>query len=88
MYYSYDPEDGITYHDTAEQAKASAEKHLSSAIDYAADSGFQDNEGDISWGRVQGRVVLNQREPTDYEKSQYTGHDELVIYDPKLENVE
>ncbi len=72
MYYSYDPEDGIEFHDTAEEAKARAEKALEDAEFRAADSDWHwsDNEDEISWGEVRGKVSLNDREMTPEEKAE------------------
>lgn len=70
MYYSYDPECGIEFHDTPEEAQARAEKALDDAIFHAEDSDFSwhDNEHEISWGEVRQKVEVEDREPTTEEK--------------------
>lgn len=70
MFYSYDPEDGIEFHDTAEEAKARAERALADAEFSAADSdwNWQENEDQISWGEVRGKVFVHDRDLTPEEK--------------------
>ena len=72
MFYSYDPEDGIAFHATAEEAKARAEKALDAAEFSAADSdwSWQENEDQISWGEVRGKVEYNDRPLTPEEKAE------------------
>jgi hypothetical protein len=72
MYYSYDPEDGIEFHDTAEQAKSRAEKALEDAEFHAADSdwSWNENEAEISWGEVRGKVTVTDRPLDDEEKKE------------------
>jgi hypothetical protein len=69
MFYSYDPEDGIAFHATAEEAKARAEKALDDANFHAADSdwSWNENEDEISWGEVRGKVTVTDR-PLDAEE--------------------
>jgi hypothetical protein len=61
MFYSYDPEKGIRFHDTAQEAEASAEEALADAIVHAEDSDFhwRENESEISWGQVGGHAEMN-----------------------------
>jgi len=72
MYYSYDPEDGIKFHPNAEEAKTRAEKALEAAELSAADSdwSWNENEDEISWGEVRGKVAYNDRDMTDEEKAE------------------
>jgi len=72
MYYSYDPEDGIAFHETAEEAKARAEKALEDAEFHAADSdwSWNENEEEISWGEVRGKVRYNDRPLDEEEKKE------------------
>lgn len=72
MHYSYDPEDGIRFHDTAEEAKSRAEKALDDAEFSAADSDWNwgENEDEISWGEVRQRVVVTDRDLTPEEKAE------------------
>lgn len=72
MFYSYDPEDGIAFHATAEEAKARAEKALEDAEFHAADSDWcwNENEHEISWGKVHGKVEYNDRPLTPEEKAE------------------
>lgn len=71
MYYSYDPESGIEFHATAEEAKARAQRALDAAEFHAADSDWSwtENEGEISWGEVRGKVSVDDRPPTAEEKA-------------------
>ena len=77
MFFSYDHEDGIEFHETAEEAKARAEKALDMDRDVAED-GWDDNVTDICWGEVKGRVVETMRHPTTPEDN--TDCDEWVDY--------
>lgn len=88
MYYSYDPEDGIEFHDTPDEAKARAEKALADAIFHAEDSDFHwnDNEHEISWGKVSGIVRMNDREATVEDREMF-GQDVDFVRDAKLEEV-
>ena len=77
MFFSYDHEDGIEFHETAEEAKARAEKALDMDRDVAED-GWDDNVTDICWGEVKGRVVETMRRPTTPEDN--TDCEEWVDY--------
>jgi hypothetical protein len=77
MFFSYDHEDGIEFHETAEEAKARAEKALDMDRDFAED-GWDDNVTDICWGEVKGRVVETMRRPTTPEDN--TDCEEWVDY--------
>lgn len=83
-FYSYDPNDGIEFHDSLEEAKERAEKALDFAEFRAADSDWHwlDNEDEISYGEVMGKVELNDREPTAEEKETYP--EATFIRDPSL----
>lgn len=72
MFYSYDPDDGIQFHDTAEEAKARAEKALEDAEFHAADSDWcwNENEHQISWGKVHQWVNMNERDLTPEEQAE------------------
>ncbi len=87
MYYSYDPEDGIRFHDTAEEAKSRAEKALDDAQFHAADSdwAWNDNEDEISWGEVRGKVSYNDRPLTADEKKENPEWDH--IRNPTLDDI-
>lgn len=86
-YYSYDPESGIEFHDTAEEAKDRAQKALDDAEFQAADSdwNWSDNEHEISWGEVRESVQMHKRDMTPEEQVE---HPECsYICGPKLEPV-
>lgn len=71
-YFSYDPDDGIRFHETAEEAKARVSDSLERAEFNAADSDWhwQDNEHEICWGIVCGRVSVTDRDLTPEEKEE------------------
>jgi len=77
MYFSYDNEDGIKFHDTAEEAKHRAEAALEANRDYASE-GWEDTVSDICWGEVNGHVVETMRRPTTPEDD--VDYDEFVDY--------
>ena len=87
MFYSYDPENGIEFHDTADEARSRAESALDDAQFHAADSDWSwfENEHEISWGEVRGKVEMNKREMTPEEKAE--NPEWSFIVDPKLEDV-
>ncbi len=77
MFFSFDTEDGIEFHKTAEEAKAKAEKNLDLCRDYA-DDGWDENVQDICWGEVRGRVTETERRPCTPEDCMDC--DEIVDY--------
>ena len=70
MYFSYSPEEGIQFHDTADQAKDCAEQAVEAVCDSIADDLSSDNESEICWGKVMGKTVVTDRSPTDAEKAE------------------
>jgi len=74
-YFDYDPVDGISFHETADEARSEAEATLEQEADSAADDGWSDNVDDICWG-----VVLGSAERTSCEKSDDERFDEIVTY--------
>ena len=50
-WFHHDPEDGITFHDTAEQAKAAGERAMDDWRDHAGD-GWPENITDVCWGAI------------------------------------
>lgn len=72
MYYSYDPENGIEFHDTAEEAEACARKTVEDAEFYAEDSDWQwvGDEDQICWGEVKGKVTFSNRPLNKEEKAE------------------
>lgn len=77
MFFSYDHEDGIEFHETAEEAKARAEKALDMDRDEAAE-GWSEEVTQICWGEVRGRVVETERRPVTPEDN--LDCDEVVDY--------
>jgi hypothetical protein len=78
MFFSYDYLDGITFHETADEAKWHAQMYLDNSQDVAMDSGWDENVTDICWGEVKGRVQETSRRPS---KSGEPGDfDEYVEY--------
>ena len=49
MWFSYDHEDGVAFHDTAEQARAAAERAFGFDQDEAPD-GWHEEVATICWG--------------------------------------
>lgn len=72
QYFSYDPNDGIKFHNSLKEARARAETALDEAEENAADSDWtwSENEDEICYGEVFGRVVVNDRELTEEEKKE------------------
>ena len=56
MWFSYDPEDGIKFHDVEAEAKYRAERSLEAARDIAMDDGWETAVTEICWGEVCGHV--------------------------------
>ena len=77
MYFSYDYEDGIEFHDTEEEAKRRAQSALDNSLDHACDCGWNEDEvWKICWGKVSAQVQEISREPAD-EDSEFT---EIIDY--------
>ena len=72
MFYSYDPEDGIEYHDTEEEARNRAEQAKEFIEFYAADSDgvWPEKADEVSWGRVMGKARVEDRDLTEEEKAE------------------
>jgi hypothetical protein len=77
MFFSYDHEDGIEFHDTAEQAKARAEAALDGDRDYA-DDGWNEEVIWICWGEVKQRVCETSRRKVEPEEGK--DYEEEVDY--------
>ncbi len=71
-FYSFDGE-SMEYHDTADEASGRAEKAVQREEDHAADSDWvwRDSIDLISWGRVQQRCQVNDRNLTPDEKQEH-----------------
>ena len=84
-FFSYDPNDRIRFHATAEEAKAEAEYALELYREEAGD-GWDENVDEIMWGEIKELVQETSRRPYDPKKD---GHidstlcDEVVEYDLK-----
>lgn len=68
MFYSYDPQDTFKFHDTEEAAKQAFIDARDAAYDALADGFSEDNEHQISWGRVCQHISSKDRELTADEK--------------------
>ncbi len=75
MYFSYDHEDGIGFHETAEEAKARALKSFGYDEDAAPD-GWNEEVENICWGEVRQKVTETARRKADPG----AGYDEHVEY--------
>lgn len=53
-FFSYDPEDGFSFHHTAEEAKAACLKAFSFYEDEAAGDGWPENTHEVCWGELKG----------------------------------
>lgn len=63
-FFSFDPfGDGLTFHDTAEEAKQKAEESLDYCRDVAGSDGWSDEVEWICWGRVSQCIKLISSEP-------------------------
>lgn len=79
MFFSYDPEDGITFHSNEKDAKDTAEETMAFYRDVARDDYWHENTEDICWGEVKYRqcAVCVKREPAPVD----SGFDELLDYE-------
>jgi len=78
MWFSYDPNgDGMVFHVTHEAAQKAASKAFDAELDYARDSGWTDEVGQICWGVVKERVseTLRKTKPPQEQLDAY-GYDE------------
>lgn len=68
-YFSFDPEDGFEFHDTAEEAQERAQKTLDAEKDAAASDGWNDNTNQICWGEVKAcaEKTMERVRPPDSE---------------------
>lgn len=68
-FFSYSPEEGIEFHESADEARTRAEKQLDDAEFAAADSDWhwQENEDSICWGVVKACVIVRDRDLTPEE---------------------
>jgi len=66
-FFSYDPNDRIRFHDTAEEAKAEAESALDAYRDEAPE-GWDENTDEVCWGEVKEQVQETMRRPYDPER--------------------
>lgn len=66
MWFSYDHENGISFHCTEEQAKEAAESAFGYDKDEAPD-GWHEEVATTCWGVVRGRVEETSRRPTTPE---------------------
>lgn len=87
LYFSYDPENGIRFHPNEKEAESRASGALQDAIDYAADGDWHwtENEGDISYGVLLGKVSVTERALTEEERKD--NPDWSAIRSHKLETV-
>lgn len=79
-YFSYDPEDGFSFHETAEQAETACKKSFEYYEEAAAD-GWPENTCDVCWGEIRGRSTLTEeihRPPQDQINED--GYDESGTY--------
>lgn len=87
QYFSYEPDNGIEFHDSADEARDAAAERLSEAAHAAQDTGWDDSEGDICWGEVLGRVETENRplaeneSGPDWLEGDIIRDAELVCYD-------
>ena len=67
LFFSYDPEDGISFHATEDEARSEAEGALEAERDNAADSdlGWNEQVSEICWGVVLGDVVQTKCEQVE-----------------------
>jgi hypothetical protein len=79
-FYSYDPSEGISFHETEDDARGEAEATLEQMEDDAADYGWEDlNPDDVCWGEVLGGAEQTSSRPAT-EEEQKKGFDSIVTY--------
>lgn len=87
-YFSYDPEDGIDFHETEKQARERAEACLEQCRDISSSDGWPENTDEIVYGVVLGgvretsRITREQWEKEHGEDDSFPcdGFDEMVDY--------
>ncbi|MFA5355281.1 MAG: hypothetical protein WC302_00885 [Candidatus Paceibacterota bacterium] len=77
LYFSYDPNGlGLSYHDSADEAKAAAENAIEQERENCDDDpGWSENVNEICWGIVQEVATEGERKPDETGK-----HDYIVDY--------
>ncbi|MEO0797181.1 MAG: hypothetical protein AAFX93_18665 [Verrucomicrobiota bacterium] len=88
MYYSYDPNDGIEFHDTAHEAQSRADDAIEAARYHAADSDWHwhENESEICWGKVHGKCQVTDTEISAEDKKEHPEWD--FIREISLEDID
>jgi hypothetical protein len=68
MYFSYDPLNGsLRFHETADEAEAACHKIVEFHKEISADDGWDENAGDVCWGKIHQRLTETSRRPVDEE---------------------
>jgi hypothetical protein len=81
QWYVNDPEDGISLHDSEDEARAAAREVLSDLAEYAGD-GWPENMDDLHWGRIQPvQIAAKVNERPAPEGSEFDTLCEYVLKD-------
>lgn len=80
-YFSYSAEEGFELHETAEEAKKSAEDMLGFDRAEARSDGWGDYVDDTCWGEVRQQVVETMRRPATDEDGLGAPYDIILDYD-------
>lgn len=77
MWYIYDEETGMDYHETEKEASDAAKDALESYRDDVADNGWFEDTNDISWGKVNEKVekIKEYPAPKDSDYDTYVEFD-------------
>ncbi|MAF36326.1 hypothetical protein CL622_04375 [archaeon] len=62
-FFSYDPEDGLSTHDTAEEAKQEADNYIDHYRDHA-DEGWDEMVEQVCWGEVKEQAAMFELDKT------------------------
>lgn len=80
-FFSYDPDDGISFHDTPEAAQSEARNSVERSQESAADGDGFGEVDDIAWGDVRGASALKwERQRSEVTIDEESGEDEHGCY--------
>lgn len=66
-FFSFDPDNGFDFHNTAELAKAECEKAFQYHREEAACDGWSEEVGQVCWGEIKEQAVLVREAPRPAE---------------------
>lgn len=70
-FFSYDPDVGMEFYATAEEARLRAMENLELHRDEAADDGWSEEIGELCWGEIKQAAIETERKSDDSGKFDY-----------------